>query len=830
MTSQYTAPALPVELTSRRNWLVWRLVEKEQGKKPSKVPYYTNGAPRPGAQGTPEDRAQLVTFEAAVACVERSNGHYTGIGFAPQADTGIVALDFDDCVQDGVIAAHVEALCEGTYTEVSPSGTGVRAFFLGSLNSHKDTRAERGPFAIEVFGDSGFVTVTGNVTPTCSMWGWDTVVAPLTQAVLSMYAARGWDLSAPALDDGDADLRGLMALQPTLGWTVDQARGYLFDCDAATGRDNWLKALMAVHHELDASDAAFELVNEWSAQAPNYGGRDDVWGRWRSFGRNASATITGKWLLKWRAECLTKRKYLAADEWKQKVAESTDEFALRERVCPTIAKDERLGDEEREKLAQVLFDRFKGLGAKFPIGQCRKMIAPPRVAGRRDDDMPDWARGWVYVTDQDKFFRINSDEWLTQQAFNAKYDRFMPTNETGDPIRHASQGALNHWGLDHATRAMYLPWADARFELEGVQFVNKYRQSSVPAAVDRLSPEGLKAVERIVEHLKLLTGDRPALLATILAWLAHNVQKPGIKIRWAPLIKGIEGDGKSLLGSVLAACMGRPNVRNVSPKVLGTDFTGWGEGAAVAVLEEIKLHGHNRYDILNALKPFITNDSVPVHRKGMDEYDVVNTTNYIAFTNYADALPLNDTDRRWWIVFTPFANREELIAAIRVRCGMADPGKYFDAIHDAIHLHRAELRRWLLDYAIPSSFKPNGSAPETEERQLMIAMSATPEEEIVREIIAEKPLGVTERVLTSACLTEALVLKDTGVQLATTAVNRVLTKLGWTKVPQRLKWRGSAHTVWVKGRVPNDPDSLRRALDATLQISAGSELAVDLFN
>lgn len=175
----------------------------------------------------------------------------------------------------------------------------------------------------------------------------------------------------------------------------------------------------------------------------------------------------------------------------------------------------------------------------------------------------------------------------------------------------------------------------------------------------------------VMRHLNLLCGGREPVVQTLVDWMAHNVQHPGVKVRWAPLIKGVEGDGKTVLGSIMAAVMGRSNVRNVSPKVLGTDFTGWAEGSCVAVLEEIKLTGHNRYDILNALKPFVTNDSIEVHRKGKDTYDAVNTTNYIAFTNYPDALPLTDTDRRWWIVFSPFTHKDEMEAAIRAQAGAA---------------------------------------------------------------------------------------------------------------------------------------------------------------
>ena len=194
--TQYTPPAVPTALRHLRNWLVWRLLPQENGKS-RKVPYYVSGPARPNAQGTPEDRALLVTYDEAAAQLAFSQSWdrpYSGLGFAALEGTGVVPLDFDDCVSGGVIAAHVEALCDGTYTEFSPSGNGVRAFFLGDLLSRKDVRPHmKGPWPIEVFGHNGFVTVTGNVTPTCDLFGLSDHVAPCSAAVYETYRARGWN-------------------------------------------------------------------------------------------------------------------------------------------------------------------------------------------------------------------------------------------------------------------------------------------------------------------------------------------------------------------------------------------------------------------------------------------------------------------------------------------------------------------------------------------------------------------------------------------------------------------------------------------------------------
>ena len=834
----YRAPhALPSALTSVPNWLVWRLVQKPGEKKPRKVPFYVDGGTRSGAQGTPEDRKRLATYDrAAAACAK---GAYTGVGFGVLPGDNLVALDFDNCVSGGVIEPRIAALVSGTYAEFSPSGNGIRAFMKGDLRSRKnnadaadrnaDGSRKDGLFDIEFFGHNGFVTITGNVTPDCDLFGLEDTVQELTPEVKALYKARFGDEGAlvvrnsPEVEDPD-DISTLTSL---LGWSLDDARQYLFDCDPNVSRQQWLNALMAVHYELGGSVEGLDLCDEWSSQGDSYGGRPDVEGRWRSFGKGGgSGLITGRWLLRWRKECLSHLKYDAVAERKKEIAAAPDEFTLREKICPEIRKDARLDDLGREGLAQALLDAFKRVGSKYPIGQCRSLLIEPKAERRERDETPQWLKDWVYVSDKDRFYRMDSDEWLSIQGFNAKFNRELPVGEDGSIGKTAAWVALEDYKIPTVTRPVYLPWAPSLFDMYGVQCVNSYRPSSVPKAVDNLSPQGKRAVAVVMRHLNLICGSRTSVVQTWVDWMAHNVQRPGVKVRWAPLIKGVEGDGKSVLGSLMAAVMGKPNVRNVSPKVLGTDFTGWGEGSALVVLEEIKLTGHNRHDILNAVKPFITNDTVEIHRKGQDGYDGVNTSNYLAFTNFSDALPLTDTDRRWWIVFSPFYNLSDLAAVIKAGPPSEVLAEYFDELNATVQQHWAELRRWLLDHPISESFKPNSAAPMTEEKSVMVGMSVSDDEMTVREMLEKGGPGITPEVFLSSYLSNEVITTGVDVDLKTSAWNRMLSRIGYTRLPKKFKWRGKTEIVWVKGHKLWVPSDVRKWLAQTLPegVSEDSEV------
>lgn len=641
---------------------------------------------------------------------------------------------------------------------------------------------------------------------------------------------------------------------------IGQVRAALFAVpnteDNHPDYDKWRDLAFAVYEATGGSDEGLALFDEWSAQNPKHdakflerrvwayiktqrGGRSitraTLYAAAQGYGWGAAAMPDAEGFEDVQPEVVAElsgkaaeqrmavavQKFEAKTAWKNAALAAADEFELRERVCTAIAKDLTLNSIDREMLAQVVCDRFRAIGVKLPIAACRKLVAYPKDRSQKKQ-LPEWCDGWVFVTDADKFYRNESDEWLTMLSFNAKFNRMLPRDDDGNLTQTASWVALNDIQLPTVTREAYIPSLGPTFTLDGIECVNTFRPSSVPTEDAAITPAGRKAIDLVKRHLHLITGQREDLVEVLVDWMAHNVQHPGTKIRWCPLIKGVEGDGKTLIGRVMQAVLGVVNVKNISPKVLGTDFTGWAMGACVGVLEEVKMTGHNRYDILNALKPFITNNHVPIHMKGRDEFDTMNTMNYIAFTNWADALPLSDSDRRFFVVFTPFADSDALRAAL------GDVAAYFDALYDAIEQQRGQLRRWLLDHKISASFKPNGTAPMTEEKRSMIALGVSDDDDDLSELIAQGGVGFGSHVIATRHLTRAVRTHNPESVLQSQALARYLVKNGWLKISKPVKWRGETERVYVKNCKDFSSENVRKMLDETLVKNDGSLRETDL--
>ena len=123
------------------------------GIKPTKVPYN----PRQGTKASSTDPSTWSTFDDVLA----SGTGYDGIGFVFAADDELVGVDLDDCrnPETGSIELWaIEVLGDTrSYTEVSPSGTGLHVFLRGHLPAGA---RKRGP--IEIYERGRYFTVTGH--------------------------------------------------------------------------------------------------------------------------------------------------------------------------------------------------------------------------------------------------------------------------------------------------------------------------------------------------------------------------------------------------------------------------------------------------------------------------------------------------------------------------------------------------------------------------------------------------------------------------------------------------------------------------------------------
>lgn len=442
-------------------------------------------------------------------------------------------------------------------------------------------------------------------------------------------------------------------------------------------------------------------------------------------------------------------------------------------------------------------------GDKLPVAQLRRLLSPPIVHG---SDAPAWVMRHCYVKDRDVFYDIETGAEMTFQGFQAEFTRLMPIKENGQR-ENPVDWALNRWGMRTVQRIAYRPDQGPYFEWDGLEHVNRYNENSLPVTASQYTEAGIRGITEFRNHLFDMCGRRIEVFNNLLWWIAHNVQRPGKKLRWSPIIKGINGDGKTLLSNVVRSAMGYRNVSVTGNSTLTNSggFTDWAVRGAVNFIEEIMLVGKARHQLYNAMKEYISNDVVSINAKGKATGEYFNITNHFALTNHNDAIPLEPTDRRWFVVFTPWSSLEDMWRF----CGL--DAKSWEARTQAIdyaYKHCAgELRAWFLSIEIGPEFRPDASAMMTPEKRQMTATGQDDVESIALQIIEDGARGVTKNVFVSSCLSNMLRLRaaqDNFDVPKTTSLSHMFTRIGFSKFPKAVKWGGQSQTIWVKNGFQGD--------------------------
>lgn len=602
---------------------------------------------------------------------------------------------------------------------------------------------------------------------------------------------KGWQIATKgreSLDDRDYDPDDpFIDAKETVGFSIEEQRARLMTIPGNTDYDLWTDIGMALYHENNGSQDGLYLWHEWSADAYNYDS-DALDAKWPSF------KIEGK-----RREPLTFRYImkLAKKEEERLAGEALDEIkaSLRDsktledinEVCETIKKTQ-FTELLRKSLVPVIKDRAKAVaGMNLTPTEVKAMIK------YRDPSMkimPKWCEPFVYLQLDEEFYNTVTRARLSHKAFDASFGRFTMTREErlqgkASPEHPASHLALHRYEVPVVHTVMYLPGQGEFFDVDGNNYVNSYSEHTIPEIPDEFSEKHLRVIKVVEDHLEhLFESERDRKL--LLSFMAYIVQT-GERVNWAPIIQGAEGDGKTYFHLLMGAVLGGANVKTVPGEALAEKNTAWAEGSMFCLIEEVRLHGKDRYAIVNKVKPYITNVIISIRRMQVDWYDVINTQSYILTTNHKDGMPSKDSDR----YFPMFSNWQ---TAEALRKFKADNPKYYKRLHDALK-YRGALRKWLMEYELHPDFDPKERATKSASRAEMDYLNKTDEEEVLDAILdSGKSPMLTRTLLDSAMLSDAMLDEGQAAPYGR-GMKMMLSEAGFTFLKQ-VKIDGKPRKLW----------------------------------
>lgn len=534
----------------------------------------------------------------------------------------------------------------------------------------------------------------------------------------------------------------------------------------ADSYDSWFRYLCALKRDL-TDDLGLKLFIELSANSPGYEGEVDCRRKWDrapdSDDLHTTCHVIFHDAAPVAAKALTKesgpgdvRRVLRL------LALGFADKTTAELVLATIRK-------------QVPDTRLPGL--RTDLAALRKETGPHPCAdgdntdGNTGDKVRTLLQEYVYCVGAKVFFNLGTQTQYDKEQFSNCHAVDFPLG--GSARDTAALTFLNHPEARKVDNITYHPGGDPFITRDGRTYVNTWRR---PSLVPRTGVTD-EDIAPFLAHAEHLLPDK-AQQAVIFDFMAYTLQKPERKINWAIFLGGDQGIGKDTLFVPLMKLVGEENHRIVSSDMLTSNFNEWA-ATKLVIIEEMAAFGN--VAIVNKLKPYIAAPpyKLPINGKFLRPYEVPNIGNYVLFSNREDALPLDETDRRYFICWSKAEKRDDAY--------YRDLYAWFDANLETVY-------GWLMARDV-SGFSAKGRAPMTEAKLEMALASRSPLEQHVSVCIEEGRFPFKADLIALSDVIDQFprhINKVSHKALAT-----VLKNLGAQHLGQALRSDGSRPNVWA---------------------------------
>ena len=380
------------------------------------------------------------------------------------------------------------------------------------------------------------------------------------------------------------------------------------------------------------------------------------------------------------------------------------------------------------------------------------------VVAALQDEMP---LNWIYIIGTKRFIELENMQELDKEQFSDKYAAEIK----GSP--HTK--VLKHPGFPKVDSPIYEPGEKPIMEKGDLKFFNFWRPSELEPEEGDVSP--------FLKHCEYILPDDHER-SIMLDFLAYNIQKPGKKIHWALLLQGVQGTGKSYFGSVMRLCLGEDNVSNPSNEAIHEAFTGWQKRCQLVVIEELMAKG--RLELMNKLKPMITQPISIIREMYRPPYEQPNRFNLLLFTNHEDAIIIDETDRRYCVLYSKAEPKD---------------GDYYTRLWDWTGEHAGRILHFLQKRDL-AAFRPHAHAPMTEGKEQLIIESRPALQQWMRDCIETETWPFNGDVIASNHLMECLPKHLQGSH--PNAINKALKQAGAVALKQVKLPTGYARLLAVR--------------------------------
>ncbi len=530
--------------------------------------------------------------------------------------------------------------------------------------------------------------------------------------------------------------------------TYEEFEELIADLPPAEDYSSWFPRIAAIKDAEREPDEFKEIAREWSSRAENYDedGFDDKWDN-GNFRRTGAGSFGLHSLVKQVEDARMEKDILLRII---PMFEEADNIYEWDRAAERLRETPVWGT-IREHAIDIACEHYKRVtGKKIPLATKKQALAVDHT----QFEAPAWLEPWVFAETNNVFINKHTMTALVPHAFNNAHAQFT-TRFGCTPEQFAT--ALRP--VPSVAGVMYYPdmhgemegssWKAVRgvegpefFTYNGGVYLNTFDPKTLPELPEKITRKGKAAVEVVLNYFRTQFDD-PDEYRHAMDWLAWVINNPTKRMKYALVVLGGQGSGKSIVKKFMQYMLGRVNVGTVNNQVIHKSFTGWQAGSILKVIEEISVSGH-RYDVINALKEPISNETLFIERKGSDGQEEVNTASWMMYTNDIAALPINSGDRRFLIVRSVFRTKAD------VEAFNAENPTFFKDFEKAFTNYAGEIRLWFKDWQYSDDFDNGGHAPLTLSTEDMVDTAQDDFTVMVQDAVESGDVvGVTDELIHS---------------------------------------------------------------------------------
>lgn len=758
-------PQALAPLGNFKQWVLW--IARPDPKRPGKTNKFPID-PQTGDVVTAHDPANWLTFNDAAQLVASAKA--TGVGFVFTKDDPFFFIDIDDALDGKVwneISQQLGRDFAGAAVEISQSGHGAHIIGTGLATVPTESRKKKGP-GFDIYTERRFIALTG------------------TNAV--------GDAFHNCQDALDATINKYL-LRDTLELSQDWTDGPCDGWGGVTDDDELVRRAMSSGSAGSVFGDKASFKDLWSCEVdvlakaypPDPNGAE-AWDR--SYADAALCSHLAFWTGRdcERIDRLFRLSGLMREKWEREdYARNTTLLACSGGGDVYNAGGDTSGPQLLPGADPAAMVAQQAATTERPAPLSTVAQYSGREMFVNTTEQPDFFKGCVYVV-QDHAILTPGGQLLDQGRFKSKYGGgIFSLDSMGErTTRNAWECVTENISLrfPKVDETTFAPELDpgAIVDIQGTTAVNSYW----PVRVDRKVGDASLFVNHIKKLLPM--GDDAEI---VLTYMAALVQNPGQKFQWCPLIQGTKGNGKTIIIDCLASAVGHrythlPNAKDLGGN--GSKFTAWLMRKLFIGVEEI--YCADRREVTEALKTLITNRRVEIQGKGADQITGDNRTNWLMLTNHKDAIPLDNNERRYCILYCAQQTAAELLAD-----GM--DSKYFNDLYNWLRKGDglAIVTDFLLSYQCDARFDPSEQggvmrAPMTTSTSEAVTLSlGVIEQEVIEAVGVGRP-GFRAPWISSMALD--------------TLLKEIRRTLPYAKRPQMLKELGYLpHPNLTGGRVNN---------------------------